>query len=49
VLDAHRDLFRAKFDHAQARYAYIVDILRLKQAAGTLTLSDLTEVNSWLQ
>ena len=49
VLDAQRDLFRAKFDHAQARYAYIVDILRLKQAAGTLTSSDLTEVNSWLQ
>ena len=49
VLDAQRDLFRAKFDHAQARYSYIVDILRLKQAAGTLTLSDLSEVNSWLQ
>ena len=49
VLDAQRELYRAKFDHAQARYAYIVDILRLKQAAGTLTLSDLTEVNGWLQ
>ena len=49
VLDVQRELYRARFDHAQARYAYIVDILRLKQAAGTLSQDDLAEVNSWLQ
>ena len=49
VLDVQRDLYRARFEHAQARYAYIVDILRLKQAAGTLSQDDLAEVNSWLQ
>ena len=48
VLNAQRDLFSARFDYAQARYRYIVDILRLKQAAGTLSQEDLVEVNAWL-
>jgi len=49
VLDAKRDLFRAKRDHANARYLYIVDTLTLKQAAGTLAEEDLRLVNSWLR
>ena len=49
VLDAQRDLFLAKRDHSQSRYDYILDILRLKQAAGTLNEDDLSEVNSWLE
>ena len=48
VLNAQRDLFRAKRDFSQSRYDYILDILRLKQAAGVLNEDDLTEVNSWL-
>lgn len=48
VLNAKRDLFRAKRDFAEARYQYIVDILTLKQAAGTLEEEDLRLVNSWL-
>ncbi len=48
VLNAQRDLFRAKRDFAQARYVYVLDILRLKQSAGTLSEEDLAEVNRWL-
>jgi outer membrane protein len=48
VLNAKRDLFRAKRDFADARYLYIIDILSLKQAAGTLSEDDLKRVNSWL-
>lgn len=49
VLNAKRDLFRAKRDLADARYNYIVDTLTLKQAAGILEEEDLRLVNSWLQ
>ena len=49
VLNAQRDLAAAKRDYAAARYDYILDILALKQAAGTLSEEDLHQVNSWLQ
>ena len=48
VVSASRDLFRAKRDYARARYDYILDILRLKQAAGTLSPDDVNEINAWL-
>ena len=49
VLDAQSDLFEARRNYASARYAYILDILSLKQAAGTLSEDDLVQVNGWLQ
>lgn len=49
VLDAQRDLFRTKRDHSVARHTYIFSLLRLKQAAGTLGVEDLIEVNGWLE
>jgi outer membrane protein len=49
VLDAQRDLFLAKRDFAQARYDYLVNRLRLKQAAGTLAEADLGSVSAALQ
>lgn len=49
VLNAQRDLYAAKRDYAQTRYTYILDLLRLKQAAGQLNAKDLQEVNGWLQ
>ena len=49
VLDARRELFRARRDFANARYQYVLNTLRLKQAAGTLGPDDLEEVNSWLR
>ena len=48
VLNVRRDLFRARRDYAQSRYDYIVNTLRLKQAAGTIGLDDLAIINEWL-
>ncbi len=48
VLDAQRELFRARRDYARTRYDYILEGLRLKQAAGTLSQTDLEQVNTWL-
>ncbi len=49
VLNAQSDLYGARRDYARARYQYILDILSLKQAAGTLSEEDITEVNGWLR
>ncbi|TAM46987.1 MAG: type I secretion protein TolC [Gammaproteobacteria bacterium] len=49
VLDAARDLYRAKRDYAQGRYTYLINLLKLKQAAGTLAEADLAQVNGWLK
>jgi outer membrane protein len=48
VVNAQREVFRAKRDYAQSRYDYILDTLRLKRAAGMLTPTDLTPINTWL-
>ena len=48
VLDAQRDLFRARRDLSEARYSYILNVLRLKRAAGTLSEEDLRLVSIWL-
>jgi outer membrane protein len=48
VLDAQSNLFRAKRDYARARYDYLLNILRLKQAAGTLSPKDLKLINGYL-
>lgn len=48
VLNAQRDLFRAHRDLSQARYRYIIDLLRLKRAAGILSEDDLRQVSVWL-
>ena len=48
VLNARQELFRARTDYARTRYNYIVNVLRLKQAAGSLSDRDISEVNSWL-
>ncbi len=49
VLNVRRDLFRARRDYASSRYDYILSSLRLKQAAGTDSIDDLTQINSWLE
>jgi outer membrane protein len=47
VLDAERDLSLVSIDHAQARYDYILNSLKLKQAVGTLEDKDLMEISRW--
>lgn len=46
LLDAERDLYAAKRDAAQARYEFLLNTLRLKQAVGTLTENDLISISS---
>lgn len=41
-------LTRAQTDYAAARYNYILNRLRLMQAAGTLAVSDIELVDGWL-
>ena len=48
VLDAQQKLFSATGDYLNARYDYIVNTLKLKQTAGTLSPADLTELNNWM-
>ena len=48
VVNAQGRVFQAKRDYAQSRYNYILDTLRLKRAAGMLTPTDLTQINTWL-
>jgi outer membrane protein len=49
VLDAQRDLFLARRDYAQARYDYLLNGLRLKQLAGTLSERDLESIQATLK
>ncbi len=49
VLDAQQDLSRARQALTKARYDYVLNILRLKFAAGDLQEQDLATVNGWLQ
>jgi len=49
VLDAERDFYLAKQEYARARYDYIFNSLRLKQAVGTLAEEDIVMVNKWLK
>ena len=49
VLDAQRDLYLARRDYAQSRYDYLLYRLRLKQAAGTLSETDIESVAAALR
>lgn len=49
VLDTQRRLFAAVRDYNNARYDYILDNLRLKQAAGTLNPGDLDDLQRYLK
>ncbi|MEO1581197.1 MAG: TolC family outer membrane protein [Pseudomonadota bacterium] len=48
VLDAQRNLFNARTQFLRARYDYLINVLRLKQSAGTLRVQDLEVVNNLL-
>lgn len=49
VLDARRRLFEAQTNYLRSRYDYIINLLNLKIATGTLQRTDLEEINGWLQ
>ncbi|MDP7041015.1 MAG: TolC family outer membrane protein [Gammaproteobacteria bacterium] len=48
VLDARRSLFLAQTQYARAKYDYLINVIKLKEAAGTLAPDDLSELDSWL-
>ncbi|MFT5599196.1 MAG: outer membrane protein [Gammaproteobacteria bacterium] len=48
VLVSLRETFRAQRDYSSARYDYLINTLKLKQAAGLLSSDDLTAINRWL-
>ncbi|MCG8369087.1 MAG: TolC family outer membrane protein [Proteobacteria bacterium] len=48
VLNSQFALYAAITSYEQARYDYIMNVLRLKQAAGTLQVQDLEEIDQWL-
>jgi len=49
VLTSQNVLRRAETTYARSRYDYILNVLRLKLAAGSLSVEDLEEVNGWLE
>jgi outer membrane protein len=49
VLASQNALTRIETTYSQSRYQYILNVLLLKQAAGTLTAADIQEVDGWLQ
>lgn len=48
VLDAQQELFRAIRDYEQARHSYLLNTLRLREAAGSLDRDALASVNALL-
>jgi outer membrane protein len=48
VLNSQFSLYVAITNYYQSRYDYILNVLRLKQAAGTLQVQDLEEIDQWL-
>ncbi len=48
VVASERTALNAKRNHSRARYDYLLDSLRLKQAAGILSPDDLKNINIWL-
>jgi outer membrane protein len=49
VVNAQNTVRRAETTYAGARYEYLLNLLRLKQAAGSLSEMDLAEVDGWLE
>jgi len=48
VLAEQRNLYRARRDYSRVRYDYILNGLRLKLAAGSLSRADLEKITPWL-
>jgi outer membrane protein len=49
VLDSRRRLFEAQTNYSRSRYDYLLNVLQLQLATGTLNRGDLEEINGWLK
>ncbi len=47
VLNARQAVFRARRDYERARYDYLLNSLKLKEAAGNLSIKDVQTMNRW--
>ena len=47
VFNARQRLLEAQRNYAQSRYAYVLDTLKLKQAAGLLNENDFVKLKEW--
>ncbi|MGB0449278.1 MAG: TolC family outer membrane protein [Porticoccaceae bacterium] len=48
VLVAQRTVYQARRNYANARYDYILSMMRLKETAGQLSPEDVYQLNAWL-
>ena len=48
VLNARKTLVQAQTDYSRSRYDYILDIVSLRLASGSLDRATLAEINQWL-
>jgi outer membrane protein len=48
VLQSQRSLYTSIRDYTNSRYNYILNMLKLKNAAGILTPQDIYDINKWL-
>ena len=48
VLTEQRNLYRAKRDYSRTRYDYLINGIKLKQAASILTEQDIASINQYL-
>lgn len=48
VLNAQQQLYSSIGSYLNTRYEFIINTLKLKQAAGTLSQTDLEELNQWM-
>jgi outer membrane protein len=48
VVNQQQKVFQAQTQYASDRYAYVNNLLTLKQATGTLSEQDLQAINAWL-
>ena len=49
LLASRSALLRTRSDYSRARHDYVLATLRLKQAAGILTIADIRQIDSWLE
>ncbi len=49
VLNSQFSLYSSITNYYQSRYDYILNVLALKQAAGSLQIQDLEEIDQWLK
>ncbi len=48
VLQAQQRLFASQFDYADSRYNYVLNLMRLKQSAGSLEQRDIGDLNEYM-